>query len=89
MACHVQAYLRMYDVTRGLQKNGTFLLNTIWDGDELVKNLPNHVKIYFAKNNITVYYINANKDSTRNRFGQPYKYGTSVSILPYHKGYSY
>jgi pyruvate-ferredoxin/flavodoxin oxidoreductase len=31
-----QAYLRMYDVTRGLQKNGTFLLNTIWDGDELV-----------------------------------------------------
>ena len=61
VACHVQVYLRMYDVTRGLQKNGTFLLNTIWDGDELVKNLPNHVKIYFAKNNITVYYINATK----------------------------
>ena len=59
VACHVQAYLRMYDVTRGLQKNGTFLLNTIWDGNELVKNLPNNVKRYFAKNNITVYYINA------------------------------
>jgi Pyruvate/2-oxoacid:ferredoxin oxidoreductase gamma subunit len=28
VACHVQAYLRMYDVTRGLRKNGTFLLNT-------------------------------------------------------------
>ena len=61
VACHVQAYLRMYDVTRGLQKNGTFLLNTIWDGEELVKNLPNHIKSYFAKNNITVYYINATK----------------------------
>ena len=61
VACHVQAYLRMYDVTRGLQKNGTFLLNTIWDGEELVKNLPNKVKAYFAKNNITVYYINATK----------------------------
>ena len=61
VACHVQAYLHMYDVTRGLQKNGTFLLNTIWDGDELKRNLPNKVKKYFADNNITVYYINATK----------------------------
>ena len=61
VACHVHAYLHMYDVTRGLQKNGTFLLNTVWDGDELAKNLPNKVKKYFADNNITVYYINATK----------------------------
>ncbi|MBE6330382.1 MAG: pyruvate:ferredoxin (flavodoxin) oxidoreductase [Bacteroidales bacterium] len=61
VACHVQAYLNMYDVTRGLQKNGTFLLNTIWEGEELAKNLPNKVKAYFAKNNIKVYYINATK----------------------------
>ena len=61
VACHVQAYLHMYDVTRGLQKNGTFLLNTVWEGDELAKNLPNKVKKYFADNNITVYYINATK----------------------------
>ena len=61
VACHVQAYLNMYDVTRGLQKNGTFLLNTIFDGQELVDFIPNKVKRYFAKNNITVYYINATK----------------------------
>ncbi|MBR5440117.1 MAG: pyruvate:ferredoxin (flavodoxin) oxidoreductase, partial [Prevotella sp.] len=61
MACHVQAYLHMYDVTRGLQKNGTFLLNTIFDGDELVNFIPNKVKRLFAQNNITVYYINATK----------------------------
>ncbi len=61
VACHVQAYLKMYDVTRGLQKNGTFLLNTIWEGEELAANLPNNVKKYFAENNITVYYINATK----------------------------
>ena len=61
VACHVQAYLRMYDVTRGLQKNGTFLLNTVWNEEELAKNLPNKVKRYFAQNNITVYYINATK----------------------------
>ena len=61
VACHVQAYLHMYDVTRGLQKNGTFLLNTIFDGEELVNFMPNSVKRYFAQNNITVYYINATK----------------------------
>jgi len=61
VACHVQAYLHMYDVTRGLRDGGTFLLNTIWEGDELAKNLPNKVKRYFAKHNITVYYINATK----------------------------
>jgi len=61
VACHVQAYLHMYDVTRGLQKNGTFLLNTIFDGEELVNFIPNKVKRVFAQNNITVYYINATK----------------------------
>ena len=61
VACHVQAYLHMYDVTRGLQDGGTFLLNTIWEGDELVKNLPNKVKKYFADHKIKVYYINATK----------------------------
>ncbi len=61
VACHVQAYLHMYDVTRGLRDGGTFLLNTIWAGDQLVKNLPNNVKRYFAKHNITVYYIDATR----------------------------
>ena len=59
VACHVQAYLRMYDVTRGLRENGTFLLNTVWGAEELAKHLPNKVKRYFAQKNITVYYINA------------------------------
>ena len=61
VACHVQAYLHMYDVLRGLRDGGTFLLNTIWEGEELAKNLPNNVKRYFAEHNITVYYINATK----------------------------
>ena len=61
VACHVQAYLNMYDVIRGLQKNGTFLLNTVFEGDELVRFIPNRIKRYFAENNITVYYMNASK----------------------------
>ncbi|MCI6617908.1 MAG: pyruvate:ferredoxin (flavodoxin) oxidoreductase, partial [Prevotella sp.] len=61
VACHVQAYLHMYDVTRGMRDNGTFLLNTIFEGEELVNFIPTKVKRYFAKHNIKVYYINATK----------------------------
>ena len=61
VACHQQAYLNMYDVTRGLQNGGTFLLNTIWEGEELAHNIPNKIKAYFAKHDIKVYYINATK----------------------------
>jgi pyruvate-ferredoxin/flavodoxin oxidoreductase len=61
VASHVQAYLHMYDVTRSLQKNGLFLLNTIFDADELEKFMPNKVKGYFTQNNITICTINATK----------------------------
>ena len=59
VACHVQAYLKLYDVTKGLKKNGTFLLNTIWSAEEVQKNLPTNVKKYLAANNITLYIIDA------------------------------
>jgi len=59
VACHVQAYLKLYDVTKGLKKNGTFLLNTVWNAEEVKNNLPNKVKKYLAENNITLYIINA------------------------------
>ncbi|GHT61972.1 pyruvate-flavodoxin oxidoreductase [Bacteroidia bacterium] len=59
VACHVQAYLRLYDVTKGLKKNGTFLLNTIWDKEQVKKHLPDDVKKYLAQNNINFYIINA------------------------------
>ncbi len=59
VACHVQAYLRLYDVTKGLKKGGTFLLNTIWNAEEVKKNLPDNVKKYLAVNKINFYTINA------------------------------
>ena len=61
VACHVQAYLHMYDVLRGIRQNGTFLLNTIWTAEELVKHLPNSVKRTLAQKNISFYTINATK----------------------------
>jgi len=59
VACHVQAYLRLYDVTKGLKKNGTFLLNTIWNEEQVKENLPDNVKKYLAANNIKFYTIDA------------------------------
>ncbi|MDO5664013.1 MAG: pyruvate:ferredoxin (flavodoxin) oxidoreductase [Bacteroidia bacterium] len=59
VACHVPAYLHLYDVTRGLKEGGTFLLNSLWPKEEVGKHLPDNVKKYFAKNNIKLYIINA------------------------------
>jgi pyruvate-ferredoxin/flavodoxin oxidoreductase len=59
VACHVQAYLRLYDVTRGLKRGGTFLLNTVWNEQQVKENLPGHVKKYLAVNKINFYIINA------------------------------
>ena len=59
VACHVPAYLNLYDTTRGLKKGGTYLLNSVWDKDEVGEHLPDHVKKYFAENDIKLYIINA------------------------------
>ncbi len=61
VACHVPAYLHLYDVTKGLKKNGTFLLNSVWSKEEVANHLPDHIKKYFAKNNIRLYIINATR----------------------------
>ena len=61
VACHVPAYLHLYDVTRGLKKNGTFLLNSLWTKEEVGNHLPDHIKKYIAQNNIKLYIINATK----------------------------
>ncbi len=65
VACHVPAYLRMYDMLKGLKKNGTFLLNSIWDAETIEEHLPNNIKIYLAKNNIRFYIINATEIAHR------------------------
>jgi pyruvate-ferredoxin/flavodoxin oxidoreductase len=59
VACHVPSYLDKYDMLKGLKKNGTFLLNSIWDAEETKKRLPDHMKKYLAENNINFYIINA------------------------------
>ncbi|MEG2336880.1 MAG: pyruvate:ferredoxin (flavodoxin) oxidoreductase, partial [Bacteroidales bacterium] len=59
VACHVAPYIFKYPVLRGLKKNGTFLLNSVWSVEETKKQLPNDMKKFMAENNITFYIINA------------------------------
>jgi len=61
VACHVPAYINMYDVLNGLKKGGSFLLNSIWNEEETKKRLPNKMKKYMAENKINFYIINATK----------------------------
>jgi pyruvate-ferredoxin/flavodoxin oxidoreductase len=61
VACHVPAYLNMYDVLKGLKKGGSFLLNSIWDEEETKEKLPDHMKKYLAENDINFYIINGTK----------------------------
>ena len=58
VACHVPAYINLYDVLKGLKKGGSFLLNSIWDVEETKKRLPDHMKKYMACNDIQFYIIN-------------------------------
>jgi len=61
VSCSTQAYLNQYDMLAGIKQGGTFLLNTIWDKNEVVAHLPNHVKRTLAVKNVKMYVINATK----------------------------
>ena len=61
IACHNQAYVYQYDLLKGLKKGGVFVLNTIWNEDELNEHLPAAMKNYIAKNDIQFYTVNATK----------------------------
>ncbi len=59
VACHNQAYVRQYDLLKGLKKGGTFLLNCQWSEEELEERLPAGMKKYLSENDIDFYIIDA------------------------------
>ena len=61
VAVHNQSYVHKYDVTAGLKKGDTFLLNCNWSAEELDAQLPGQLKRYIAKNDIKFYIIDAVK----------------------------
>lgn len=61
VSCSEPSYLDKYDMLRGIQKGGTFLLNSLWDADEIENILPNKVKRQLAEKEIKFYILNATK----------------------------
>ncbi|MCB9498324.1 MAG: pyruvate:ferredoxin (flavodoxin) oxidoreductase [Bacillales bacterium] len=61
VSCSQDSYLNKYDLIGGLKKNGTFLLNTQYNDEELEKAMPNKVKKILAERNIKLFVIDASK----------------------------
>ena len=61
VACHVPSYLEKYDVLKGIKEGGTLLLNSLWNEEETVKRIPDHVKGIIGRKHIKLYIINATK----------------------------
>ncbi|NLY04365.1 MAG: pyruvate:ferredoxin (flavodoxin) oxidoreductase [Campylobacter sp.] len=61
VACSVASYLEIYDVIDGIREKGTFLLNSIWDAEEVVSRIPDRVKRILADKNVNFFIINATK----------------------------
>ena len=59
IACSQQAYVREYDLLKGLKPGGDFVLNCLWSPEELETKLPAAMKRYIAKHNIQFYTIDA------------------------------
>lgn len=59
VACHNPSYVDKYDMVEDLVPGGKFLLNCAWDVNELSERLPAKMKQYIAKNNISLYTIDA------------------------------
>ncbi|WP_026478509.1 pyruvate:ferredoxin (flavodoxin) oxidoreductase [Alkaliphilus transvaalensis] len=61
VACHNKSYLYLYDLLKGMKKNGTFVLNCPWTKEELEEKLPASIKRALAEKNADFYIIDAIK----------------------------
>lgn len=61
VSCSQDSYLAKYDLINGLKQNGTFLLNTSFNDEELEAFMPNSFKKLLAEKNVKFYVIDASK----------------------------
>jgi len=59
ISCSMDSYIIRYDMLSNLKDGGTFLLNTEFTKEELLKHLPNKFKKQLAKKKVKFYIINA------------------------------
>lgn len=95
VACHTPSYIFRYDMLSSLKEGGTFLLNSIWEPEEMAKELPAKVKNIIAQKNIKFYTINAIKIASAIGLGgrinmiMQAAFFKLANILPYDKAEEY
>ncbi len=61
IACHNQSFVHSYHLLKGLRRGGTFVLNCMWEDEELEQRLPKDMMREIARKEIGFYCINAVK----------------------------
>ncbi|MCI9040636.1 pyruvate:ferredoxin (flavodoxin) oxidoreductase [Dubosiella newyorkensis] len=61
ISCSLDSYMFKYDLARNLKQGGTFLLNTTFTPEEIVKHMPNRLKKELADKDAKFYIIDATK----------------------------
>ena len=61
VACHNPAYMTKFNMVQELVDGGTFLLNCVWNKDEIAEHIPGQVKKYMYDHKINFYIINGVK----------------------------
>lgn len=70
VACHNMAYLHLYDMVKDLKPGGTFLLNTFWNEEDVLRLLPAKMKKALADKQAKLYILNAVKIATEEGLGR-------------------
>lgn len=96
ISCSLDSYLLKFNMVKDLKEGGTFLLNTTFSAEEIVKVLPNRYKQILAERNAKFYIINATKIADEIGMGrrtntilQSAFFKLNPSILPYEKAVEY
>ncbi|HIU83481.1 MAG TPA: pyruvate:ferredoxin (flavodoxin) oxidoreductase [Candidatus Faecicola pullistercoris] len=61
IACHNQSYVTRYNMLANIKRGGTFLLNSIWEPEDMDKELPASMKNIIASRKVNFYTLNGLK----------------------------
>ena len=59
IALHKTSYIGRYDILSGIKENGTFLINSPWQAEEVFENLTEEMQKTIIEKNIKLYTIDA------------------------------
>lgn len=96
VSCSLDSYLNKYNMLENLKENGTFLLNTTFTKDEIIKELPDAVKHQLAAKKAKFYIIDATEIASEIGMGrrtntilQSAFFALNEQIIPYDDALKY